>query len=261
MDVRCRWLQLHLLLSSVLGLCFGLEFSGAPGQWARFRRWDASTRSDLSFQVKTDVSSALLLYLDDGGYCDFLLLAVSEGKLQLRFSVDCAETTVVSDRRVNDSNWHFVTLSRSGLRTALRLDSEIKADEVRPKRQHMKVVSDLFLGGIPQDIRGTALTLPLVKEQPLFQGVITDLKYGNGEPRLLGSQKVRLDMEGLCAENPCENGGVCSVADGEYLCDCSKTGYLGRFCNEEANSVPGFSHLMMAEQVRHQHAQCREDEE
>ncbi|XP_064195423.1 neurexin-3-like isoform X11 [Anguilla rostrata] len=250
MDAFNYWLQVHLLFSILLGLCFGLEFSGAPGQWARFRRWDASTRSDLSFQVKTGVSSALLLYLDDGGYCDFLLLAVSEGKLQLRFSIDCAETSVVSNRRVNDSNWHFVTISRSNLRTALRLDSEVKSDEVQPLRQYMKVVSDLFLGGIPQDIRGTALTLPLVKEQPLFQGVITDLKYGNGQPWLLGSQKVRLDMEGLCAENPCENGGICSVADGEYLCDCSKTGYIGRFCNEEVSRVPGFSHMMMAEQVR-----------
>ncbi|XP_035277687.1 neurexin-3-like isoform X14 [Anguilla anguilla] len=250
MDAFNYWLQVHLLFSILLGLCFGLEFSGAPGQWARFRRWDASTRSDLSFQVKTGASSALLLYLDDGGYCDFLLLAVSEGKLQLRFSIDCAETSVVSNRRVNDSNWHFVTISRSNLRTALRLDSEVKSDEVQPLRQYMKVVSDLFLGGIPQDIRGTALTLPLVKEQPLFRGVITDLKYGNGQPWLLGSQKVRLDMEGLCAENPCENGGICSVADGEYLCDCSKTGYIGRFCNEEVSRVPGFSHMMMAEQVR-----------
>ncbi|XP_035277676.1 neurexin-3a-like isoform X4 [Anguilla anguilla] len=249
MDAFNYWLQVHLLFSILLGLCFGLEFSGAPGQWARFRRWDASTRSDLSFQVKTGASSALLLYLDDGGYCDFLLLAVSEGKLQLRFSIDCAETSVVSNRRVNDSNWHFVTISRSNLRTALRLDSEVKSDEVQPLRQYMKVVSDLFLGGIPQDIRGTALTLPLVKEQPLFRGVITDLKYGNGQPWLLGSQKVRLDMEGLCAENPCENGGICSVADGEYLCDCSKTGYIGRFCNE-VSRVPGFSHMMMAEQVR-----------
>ncbi|KAG7461180.1 hypothetical protein MATL_G00207410 [Megalops atlanticus] len=250
MDALCCWLQVHLLIGALLALCSGLEFSGAPGQWARFRRWDASTRSDLSFQVKTEVSSALLLYMDDGGYCDFLQLAVHEGKLQLRFSVDCAEAIVVSDRRVNDSNWHSVAVSRANLRTALRLDSEVKADEVRPQRQHMKVVSDLFLGGVPQDIRPAALTLPLVKEQPLFRGVITDLKYGNGEPRLLGSQKVRLDMEGLCAENPCENGGICSVADGEYICDCSKTGYLGRFCNQEAKSVPGFSHLMMAEQAK-----------
>ncbi|XP_036397826.1 neurexin 3a isoform X11 [Megalops cyprinoides] len=250
MNLLCCSIKVHLLLSTLIGLCLGLEFTGAPGQWARYLRWDASTRSDLSFQFKTDVSTALLLYFDDGGYCDFLQLMVVEGKLQLQFSIDCAETTIVSDKMVNDSNWHFATLSRYNLRTVLGLDSETKADEVRPQRQYMKIVSDLFLGGVPQDIRSSALTLPLVKDQPPFKGVITDLKYGNKEPTLLSSQRVRLDMEGLCAENPCENGGSCSVVDGEPQCDCSKTEYKGRFCNEEVSSVPGFSHMMMAEQAR-----------
>ncbi|XP_035274895.1 neurexin 3a isoform X14 [Anguilla anguilla] len=249
-------IKVKLLLSTLLGLCLGLEFSGAPGQWARYLRWDASTRSDLSFRFKTDVSTALLLYFDDGGYCDFLQLMVVEGRLQLQFSIDCAETTVVSDKMVNDSSWHLATLSRLNLRTVLRLDSETKADEVRPQRQYMKIISDLFLGGVPQDIRTSALTLPMVKDQPPFKGVITDLKYGNKEPTLLSSQQVRLDMEGLCTQNPCENGGSCSVVDGEPQCDCSKTEYVGRFCSEEVSRVPGFSHMMMAEQAK---SKARED--
>uniref|UniRef100_A0AAY4A3B8 Neurexin-3a n=1 Tax=Denticeps clupeoides TaxID=299321 RepID=A0AAY4A3B8_9TELE len=222
-------LSLQLLLSTVLGPCLALEFMGAPGQWARYLRWDASTRSDLSFRFKTDVSTALLLYFDDGGYCDFLQLMVVEGKLQLQFSIDCAETTVVSDKRVNDSNWHFATLGRYNLRTVLLLDGMTKVDEVRPQRQYMKIVSDLFLGGVPRDILPSALTLPTARDLPPFKGVIADLRYGNKAPTLLSSQKVRLDMEGLCAENLCENGGSCSVVDGETLCDCSKTQYHLRF--------------------------------
>ncbi|XP_058847725.1 neurexin-3 isoform X17 [Acipenser ruthenus] len=244
MNPTCFTFKTHLLLNTLFGLCFGLEFTGTPGQWARYLRWDASTRSDLSFQIKTDVSTALLLYFDDGGYCDFLQLMIVEGKMQLQFSIDCAETTIVSDKRVNDSKWHFVMLSRSNLRTVLVVDSETQADEVRPQRQYMKIVSDLFIGGVPLDIRSSALTLPPVKDQPLFKGIITDLKYGNAEPNLLGSQAVRLGMEGMCTENPCENGGSCSIIDGEPKCDCSITGYVGRFCSE------GFSHLMMGEQAR-----------
>ncbi|XP_048830017.1 neurexin-3a isoform X13 [Brienomyrus brachyistius] len=250
MSSLCCWVTVQLLLSTLLGLCSSLEFTGVPDQWARYLRWDASTRSDLSFQFKTDLSTALLLYFDDGGYCDFLQLMVVDGKLQLRFSIDCAEATIVSSKRVNDSNWHFATLSRYNLRTVLGLDSETKVAEVRPQRQYMKIVSDLFLGGVPQDIRPSALTLPLVKDQPPFRGLITDLKYGTQGPRLLSSQKVGLDMEGLCSVNPCENGGSCSLVDGEPLCDCSKTEYIGRFCDQDVNSFPGFSHMMMAEQAR-----------
>ncbi|XP_049320194.1 neurexin 3a isoform X16 [Astyanax mexicanus] len=243
-------IQLQLLLSTVLGPCLGLEFTGARGQWARYLRWDASTRSDLSFQFKTDASTALVLYFDDGGYCDFLQLMVVEGKLQLQFSIDCAETTVVSDKRVNDSSWHFVSLGRYNLRTVLGVDGANKADEVRPQRQYMKIVSDLFLGGLPQDIRTSVLTLPTAKDLPPFKGIIRDLKYGRKVPTLLSSQKVRMDMEGICTENPCENGGICSLVDGEPLCDCSKTEYIGRFCSEEANSIPGLAHMMMADQAK-----------
>ncbi|XP_017536948.2 neurexin 3b isoform X11 [Pygocentrus nattereri] len=242
--------NVFLLLSTLLGMGLGLEFTGSEGQWARYLRWDASTRSDLTFQFKTAVSDALMLYFDDGGYCDFLLLTITEGKMKLQFSVDCAETTIISDKMVNDSRWHFATISRHNLRTVLTLDGESKADEVRPQRQFMKIVSDLYLGGVPQDIRTSALTLPAVREMPLFKGIITDFGYGNQVPTRLGSQNVRLEMEGMCTENPCENGGSCVLADGEPYCDCSKTGYVGRYCNEAATKSPGFAHMVKSQQGR-----------
>ncbi|XP_068256371.1 neurexin 3 isoform X4 [Nyctibius grandis] len=243
-------LKVSLLLGSLLGLCLGLEFMGIPNQWARYLRWDASTKSELSFQFKTNVSAGLLLYFDDGGVCDFLCLSLVDGRIHLQFSVDCAETTVITDKRVNDSNWHFLMVSRNHLRTVLVLDGEAKPGEVRPQRQYMNIVSDLFVGGVPLDIRPAALTLDGVLSEPPFQGFILDLKYGNSEPQLLGSQGVRLEMEGLCAENPCENGGTCFLLDGEPHCDCSATGYAGKLCSEDVNHIPGLSHLMMGEQGR-----------
>ncbi|XP_032261980.1 neurexin 3 isoform X29 [Phoca vitulina] len=243
-------LKVSVLLGSLLGLCLGLEFMGLPNQWARYLRWDASTRSDLSFQFKTNVSTGLLLYLDDGGVCDFLCLSLVDGRVQLRFSMDCAETTVLSSKQVNDSGWHFLMVSRDRLRTVLVLDGEGQAAELQPQRPYMDVVSDLFLGGVPADIRPSALTLDGVQAMPGFRGLILDLKYGNSEPRLLGSQGVQLDAEGPCGERPCENGGICFLLDGHPTCDCSTTGYGGKLCSEDVSQGPGLSHLMMSEQAR-----------
>ncbi|XP_075048200.1 neurexin 3 isoform X9 [Mixophyes fleayi] len=225
-------LRLSFLLGSVLGLSLGLEFMGLPNQWARYLRWDASTRSDLSFQLRTNVSTGLLLYFDDGGICDFLCLTLADGRVQLRFSIDCAETMVLSDKKVNDGGWHFLMVSRNRLRTTLVLDGEAKPGEVRPQRQHMNIVSDLFVGGVPADMRSDALTLGSVRDLPMFSGYLLDLEYGNSEPKLLGSHGARLDMEGLCTDNPCENGGTCLLLDGEPTCDCTATGYVGKFCSE-----------------------------
>ncbi|XP_030660063.1 neurexin 3 isoform X15 [Nomascus leucogenys] len=243
-------LKVSILLGSLLGLCLGLEFMGLPNQWARYLRWDASTRSDLSFQFKTNVSAGLLLYLDDGGVCDFLCLSLVDGRVQLRFSMDCAETAVLSNKQVNDSSWHFLMVSRDRLRTVLMLDGEGQSGELQPQRPYMDVVSDLFLGGVPADIRPSALTLDGVQAMPGFKGLILDLKYGNSEPRLLGSQGVQLDAEGPCGEGPCENGGICFLLDGHPTCDCSTTGYGGKLCSEDVSQDPGLSHLMMSEQAR-----------
>ncbi|XP_062900837.1 neurexin 3a isoform X19 [Mobula hypostoma] len=228
-----------LLLSSLAGLCLGIEFTGAPGLWTRYAHWDASTRSDLSFQFKTELSSALMLYFDDGGYCDFVQLMIVEGKIQLKLSIDCFETEINMDKPVSDDKWHFLMISRNNLRTVLVLDGETKSAEVKPQRQYMKIVSDLFIGGVPQDIRKSALTLNGVQSKPPFKGFIEDLKYGDSAPVLLGSQFVKLVREGICTESPCENGGICSLIEGEVTCDCSSTGYMGRYCTEarEDNSA------------------------
>ncbi|NXX74674.1 NRX2A protein, partial [Urocolius indicus] len=102
-----------------------LEFSGSPGQWARYRRWSPATGDRLSFSFKTNVSRALLLYLDDGGNCDFLELLVTEGRLRLRFAIACAEPAAVQPATaVSDGRWHEVLLTRKAREAALAVDGE-----------------------------------------------------------------------------------------------------------------------------------------
>uniref|UniRef100_A0A673M8P0 Neurexin-2-like n=1 Tax=Sinocyclocheilus rhinocerous TaxID=307959 RepID=A0A673M8P0_9TELE len=237
MKSRC-WSPLWPLWPMLLGRLFlstgALEFGGAPGQWARYARWEAGSIGELSFSLKTNVSKALVLYLDDGGNCDFLELLIGGGHLQLRFAIHCAEPAALQmETRVSDDRWHMVLLTRNYRETMLMVDGETKVAEVRSKRKEMAVVSDLFVGGIPPDVRLSALTSSTVKYEPPFMGLISNLKVGEMPPTLLNSNGIHNDLEYLCIkQNPCLNGGYCSVQFGEVYCDCSHTRFRGKYCKE-----------------------------
>ncbi|XP_064271271.1 neurexin-1 isoform X19 [Passer domesticus] len=252
----CLLLWLALLLGCWAELGSGLEFPGAEGQWTRFPKWNACCESEMSFNMKTRSSSGLVLYFDDEGFCDFLELILTQGgRLQLSFSIFCAEpATLLSDTAVNDNLWHAVVIRRHFKNTTLIIDrTEAKWVEVKSKRRDMTVFSGLFLGGLPPELRSATLKLTLssVKDREPFKGWITDVRVNYTQASPVESQEVRLDDEQsrLCArDDVCLNGGVCSVLNDQAVCDCSQTGFRGKDCSEEDNYVEGLAHLMMGDQ-------------
>ncbi|XP_052661896.1 neurexin-1 isoform X21 [Harpia harpyja] len=236
----CLLLWLALLLGCWAELGSGLEFPGAEGQWTRFPKWNACCESEMSFNMKTRSSSGLVLYFDDEGFCDFLELILTQGgRLQLSFSIFCAEpATLLSDTAVNDNLWHAVVIRRHFKNTTLIIDrAEAKWVEVKSKRRDMTVFSGLFLGGLPPELRSATLKLTLssVKDREPFRGWITDVRVNYTQASPVESQEVRLDDEQsrLCArEDVCLNGGVCSVLNDQAVCDCSQTGFRGKDCSE-----------------------------
>uniref|UniRef100_UPI003AB0B51A neurexin-2-beta isoform X2 n=1 Tax=Centroberyx gerrardi TaxID=166262 RepID=UPI003AB0B51A len=244
---QASWsLLLAGLVLTVMGMA--LEYEGVPGQWTRYGQWDARASGELSFILKTNISKALMLYLDDGGNCDFLELLIADGRLQMRFTIHCAEpASLHTETRINDLRWHRILLSRNFRETRLVVDNEEKVAEVKSKRNEMVVASDLYVGGISPDVRLSALTSSTVKYEPPFQGLIANLKLGEALPVLLDGQGVHSDLEYICAtHSPCSNRGQCSIHQGEVLCDCTNTGYRERYCQEAVQKeVEGLAHLML----------------
>ncbi|XP_067319193.1 neurexin-1 isoform X34 [Anolis sagrei] len=251
----CLLLWMALLLGCWAELGSGLEFPGAEGQWTRFPKWNACCESEMSFNMKTRSSSGLVLYFDDEGFCDFLELILTQGgRLQLSFSIFCAEPAILlSDMAVNDNLWHTVIVRRNFKNTTLLIDqAEAKWVEVKSKRRDMTVFSGLFLGGLPPELRSPTLkvTLSSVKDREPFKGWITDVRVNYTQSSPVESQEVRLDDEQshLCArDDVCLNGGVCSVLNDQAVCDCSQTGFRGKDCSE------GLAHLMMGDQGKEEY--------
>ncbi|XP_042566909.1 neurexin 2a isoform X11 [Cyprinus carpio] len=246
------WASVWLGLMVGIAVTAALEFDGLPGQWVRYGPWEAGATGELSFTMKTNISKAVVLYLDDGGNCDFLELFINDGRLQLRFAIHCGEpASLHMETHVNDERWHRVLLTRNYRETMLAMDGESKVAEVKSKRREMMVASDLYMGGIPPDVRLSALTSSTVKYEPPFRGLIANLMLGETPPALLDSQGVKNDLEYLCSkQNPCSNGGRCSIHDSEVLCDCSNTGYKGKYCTEALQQVfGGLAHLTLKSQA------------
>ncbi|XP_011925765.1 PREDICTED: neurexin-1-beta isoform X15 [Cercocebus atys] len=255
-----------LLLGCWAELGSGLEFPGAEGQWTRFPKWNACCESEMSFQLKTRSARGLVLYFDDEGFCDFLELILTRGgRLQLSFSIFCAEpATLLADTPVNDGVWHSVRIRRQFRNTTLFIDQvEAKWVEVKSKRRDMTVFSGLFVGGLPPELRAAALKLTLasVREREPFKGWIRDVRVNSSQVLPVDSGEVKLDDEppNSGGGSPCEageegeggvclNGGVCSVVDDQAVCDCSRTGFRGKDCSQEDNNVEGLAHLMMGDQ-------------
>ncbi|XP_031511436.1 neurexin-1 isoform X36 [Papio anubis] len=239
-----------LLLGCWAELGSGLEFPGAEGQWTRFPKWNACCESEMSFQLKTRSARGLVLYFDDEGFCDFLELILTRGgRLQLSFSIFCAEpATLLADTPVNDGAWHTVRIRRQFRNTTLFIDQmEAKWVEVKSKRRDMTVFSGLFVGGLPPELRAAALKLTLasVREREPFKGWIRDVRVNSSQVLPVDSGEVKLDDEppNSGGGSPCEageegeggvclNGGVCSVVDDQAVCDCSRTGFRGKDCSQ-----------------------------
>ncbi|XP_052042579.1 neurexin-1 isoform X25 [Apodemus sylvaticus] len=255
-----------LLLGCWAELGSGLEFPGAEGQWTRFPKWNACCESEMSFQLKTRSARGLVLYFDDEGFCDFLELILTRGgRLQLSFSIFCAEpATLLADTPVNDGAWHSVRIRRQFRNTTLYIDhTEAKWVEVKSKRRDMTVFSGLFVGGLPPELRAAALKLTLasVREREPFKGWIRDVRVNSSQALPVDSGEVKLDDEPPNSGgggSPCEagdegeggvclNGGVCSVVDDQAVCDCSRTGFRGKDCSQ------GLAHLMMGDQGKEEY--------
>ncbi|NP_001317017.1 neurexin-1 isoform alpha11 precursor [Homo sapiens] len=254
-----------LLLGCWAELGSGLEFPGAEGQWTRFPKWNACCESEMSFQLKTRSARGLVLYFDDEGFCDFLELILTRGgRLQLSFSIFCAEpATLLADTPVNDGAWHSVRIRRQFRNTTLFIDQvEAKWVEVKSKRRDMTVFSGLFVGGLPPELRAAALKLTLasVREREPFKGWIRDVRVNSSQVLPVDSGEVKLDDEppNSGGGSPCEageegeggvclNGGVCSVVDDQAVCDCSRTGFRGKDCSQ------GLAHLMMGDQGKEEY--------
>ncbi|XP_062610815.1 neurexin-1-like [Saccostrea cucullata] len=235
--VLCGFLFLVSMSST---LSFKLE--GSSSSYAKFQKWRPCQNGSLHFEFQTSMASALLLYMDDGGFTDYFELSLLVGAIQLKVNLGGSQVRLNLGNSLNDSRWHKVGVFRQGRTVTLTVDQLSTSQEFYGRNLDFGRGrnSPVFIGGLPSLYldRQSDLTLQHVIYQPFLNGYVRKVLYSNcGEslirPEMLDSSGI-VGETNLCSRNLCKNGGVCITKDTQTTCDCSRTNYEGAFCDIES---------------------------
>ena len=162
------------------------RFTGADGQYVKFRNWVANTNgplktgeeTSLSFEFRTKQADSFLLYLDDGGTRDFIAATLVGGVICVRFKFGLpASATIRLGTQLNDNNWHNVTLRRRKYSMTLVVDQQSTTRAVRASVNGDFIPRSMtYFGGLPNDYKLQSLSLPSIFFKSKFIGQIRRIR-------------------------------------------------------------------------------------
>ncbi|XP_034298784.1 protocadherin Fat 4 [Pantherophis guttatus] len=199
-------------------------------------------------KFSTIKSNALMLYNYDnqtGDRAEFLALEITEERLRFSYNLGSGTYKLTTAKKVSDGQFHTVIARRAGMAASLTVDS--CSDEQEPGYctvSNVAVSSDWTL-----DVQPNRVTIGGIKsldqilqrkgqvESYDFVGCIMEFAV-NGRPlepsQALSAEHI-LDqcprLEGTCAINPCQHGGICLDHWSWQQCTC-KEGLTGKHCEK-----------------------------
>lgn len=145
-----------------------------------------------------------------------------------------------ADKPVALGEWHTIKLQRNRKEGTMLVDGEGPYKAVNPgRKQGLDLREPLYIGGV-SDFNSIN---PEADVNTGFVGCISRLVLGEKVIDLIGDQtdSVGVTTCETCAENPCNNAGVCQEASTKtgYKCLC-RAGYSGRHCDSTGQACyPG----------------------
>ena len=170
---------------------------GSTTSYAQFAKWFTSSNSSLELEFRTLEPDGLLLYLDDGGYYDFLELKLVAGGLRCRFNFGSGAETVALGRELNRGSWHRVVVTLLQNKLTLTLDMIRKSHSLKDRGHdfmlgNFTINSAVYLGGLPPwySSKLKNLALPSVVFEPRFRGEIRNVIYADSDDGTVKQQEM-----------------------------------------------------------------------
>lgn len=136
-----------------------------------------------------------------------------------------------AEKPVTLGEWHTIKLQRHRKEGTMLVDGEGPYKGIADgRKQGLDMKSLLFVGGVPS----STIITKYAEINSGFVGCISRLVIGEKEIDLIGDQTNSFGITNCetCAENPCNNGGVCQEAATKngYICLC-RADYSGKHCD------------------------------
>ncbi|XP_037653106.1 contactin-associated protein-like 3 [Choloepus didactylus] len=196
-------------------------------------------RVSVTFQFRTWNRAGLLLTTQfqhgSGGF----ILGLNDGKLTLNLSQPGQSSrNITAGDRLNDGQWHSVSLSAKGNHLSVMVDDDIASAAHSLLLRQIDSGDTYYLGGCPDNSSGSGLHGPPWG----FQGCLRLISIGDRAVDLISVQQgalgsfsdLQIDACGItdrCLPSYCEHGGECSQSWNTFSCDCADTGYVGATCH------------------------------
>ena len=187
------------------------RFTGSRGQYLKFRPWYKSSddvflngleSATLSFKFRTKKFDSFLLYMDDGGNSDFIVLTLDKGKVHVRLKFgEPAPIRLEIGSSLSDSRWHQVNLKLQMFTLTVTLDGSSVSGTISGRgKTFFLPLSYTYLGGLPSSFPLQRLTLPSAYFKDKFIGEMRRITMGNNVITHQEKKSVIAELPNPCSK-------------------------------------------------------------
>lgn len=190
---------------------------------------DVSELTNIDIALRPNASAGTIFYsfrhLGNYSNISYILVTLEEGIPVLRYDLGSGAAEISGDFRIDDDQWHLISVSRNGQYGELTVDNSATYVGSSPGNHTMLMLgSFIYVGGLGATIAQLSGFVGCIREVQV-NNVTFDLLEGSIEAADIGQCNTP-----ACSYVLCLNGGTCIDQDMfSYTCQCTE-GFVGQNC-------------------------------